>query len=199
MMLRAHGAAHLPTRLTRLHLISSRERHELGTIYDKMVTLRLFRAAMRTVRRELRRNQAAATLFADFDGQCCSAWRGLSSRLALGGGAMSPLRVGGDGGGFGGLYSVVALFRRRSVCRPAYASFRATTTTNVSIAYNLALHREPISWRPAVAKKLGEVDFASHMAAWLGDRNAARRCRRLRSGAARPFRRSTRAGCAGSG
>src|SRR4029077_18539596 len=72
-------------------------------------------------------------------------------------------------GGLAGLDGVVALFRRP--LRLPIPHTAIIPRNHQRIAENLGAFIETNFLAPeAVEKKLGEVDFAAHMASWLGDR-----------------------------
>jgi len=72
-------------------------------------------------------------------------------------------------GGLADWYAVVALFRRPLGLPIPHTAI--IPRNHERIARNLGAFIETNFLAPgAVAKKLGEVDFAAHMAAWLGDR-----------------------------
>jgi uncharacterized membrane-anchored protein YjiN (DUF445 family) len=149
-------------------MISSPEKTGQRTIYDRMDDASPLQGRDADRARELRRVKLAATLLLVSTAVLFVVARHFEP-VHWAWGYVAAFASAATVGGLADWYAVVALFRRPLGLPIPHTAI--VPRNHARIADNLGSFIETNFLAPeTVAKKLGEVDFAAHMAAWLADR-----------------------------
>jgi uncharacterized membrane-anchored protein YjiN (DUF445 family) len=158
----------LPTPMNPTFMISSPNKLDRRTIYDRMDDASPLQGRDADRARELRQTKLAATLLLVSTAVLFVVARHFEPQHWAWG-YVAAFAAAATVGGLADWYAVVALFRRPLGLPIPHTAI--IPRNHERIADNLGSFIETNFLAPeTVAKKLGEVDFAAHMAAWLGDR-----------------------------